>query len=189
MAFAAPLASDTAGEHELADLFVVERQPVSDVRARLADHLPAGHELVDLHDVWLGEPPLAGQVVAADYRVSVATYDGSPFEPERLAAAADRLLAAPNLPRTRDKGGRMIPYDLRPLLLNVEVVGDRPAAAPAPARTSVVVRIRVRFSPELGVGRPEEVLAALSEAIGTPLLTLESVRERLYLAGDVPARG
>ncbi len=180
LAFGAPLSVGMAAERELMDMFLVEPRPVSDVRTRLLACLPSGHELVDLHDVWLGEPPLAGRVVAADYRLTV-TAAGGPPDPTALAAAARNLLAAAELPRSRDKGGKSVHYDLRPLLDDIEVVPTLPAG-PEP---SITIRIRVRFAPERGVGRPEEVLAALSEAYGTELHAQDGTRERLYLADDV----
>ena len=73
----APLPVGTAGEAELADLVLTERLPVADVRARLSGHLPEGHRLVDLFDVWLGAPTLSAQVVAADYRMTVRGASGA----------------------------------------------------------------------------------------------------------------
>jgi radical SAM-linked protein len=173
---AAPLTVGMAAEGELVDLFVVERLPVAEVRMRLAESLPAGHELIEVHDVWLGEPPLSGRVVAADYRVELAAMPGLP-DRTALAAAAGRLIGATTLPRTRDKGGRSVGYDLRPLVAAIDVVPAPPGERPA-------LRIRTRFDPERGVGRPEEVLAALSELAGAPLEAASIVRERVVLAGE-----
>ena len=78
IAFAAPLGVGLPAERELADLFLAERLPVAGVRSALEATLPEGHRLVELHDVWLGEAALPGQVVAADYRAAV-----------RVGAAAD----------------------------------------------------------------------------------------------------
>lgn len=156
-------------ERERFDLFLTARWGIADVRERLERGLPAGHALVDLEDVWLGEPALAGQVVAADYRIGLlVAVDGA-----RLREAAARLLAEPTLPRARQKGGRTIQYDLRPLLEDVRTDGDPPE-----------LRVRTRFDPERGVGRPEEVVAALAEAAGLPLDPASIVRERLILAGE-----
>lgn len=174
LVFAAPLAVGVAAERELVDLFLAERRAVAEVRVRLAGSLPAGHELIDVHDVWLGEPPLSGQVVAADYRVTVATIDGGAPDPAAIATACVRLLAAPALPRMRDKGGRSTSYDLRPLVADL-----RPTAGGGAS-----ILIRTRFDRERGVGRPEEVVAALSELAGVVLTVRSTVRERLLLAGD-----
>ena len=94
-----------------------------------------------------------------------------------LENACARLLAAPTLPRTRDKGGRSVGYDLRPLVTSIDVLEA------APGRVAGL-RIRTRFDPEKGVGRPEEVLAALSELAGTPLEATATIRERLLLADE-----
>ena len=70
--------------------------------------------------------------------------------------------------RTRDKGGSSVRYDLRPLLESIEVVAGSP----------VVLRVRTRFDPQLGNGRPEEVVAALADEVGQDLVIDEIVRER-----------
>lgn len=202
LVFAAPLGVGMAAERELLDLFLEDRRSIAEVRVRLAGSLPAGHELIDLHDVWLGDPPLPGQVVAAEYRLEVTTpeHDGAVGDPapdavaERvdragapdtgtLVAACTHLLAAVALPRARDKGGRTVAYDLRPLVEDVRVATD-----PGGASDATVVMIRTRFDPERGAGRPEEVLATLSELARISLTARSIVRERLLLAGDVEPR-
>jgi len=175
--FGAPLGAGIAAERELLDLFLVERLTVAEARRRLLGSLPAGHELVDLHDVWLPAPPLSGQVAAADYRLEIELEDGSAPDPVRLSAACARLLGAATLPRTREKGGRPISYDLRPLVADIRIRSTPPGGPPA-------LIARTRFHPERGVGRPEEVLAVLSELAGLPFVARLIVRERLVLAED-----
>jgi hypothetical protein len=94
IAFGAPIPATLEVEHELADILLTEFVPTWQVREGLAGHLPEGWRLVDLFDVWLGSPALAGQVAAADYRIGLTGADGS-----ALAAAAAGILAAPELPR------------------------------------------------------------------------------------------
>ena len=105
-----------------------------------------------------------------------------------MAEAARRLLTASSLPRTRDKGGQRVAYDLRPLLADVSVI-EVPVSTPddlagpaASERSLVQLRIRVRYDPERGVGRPEEVLAALAAIAGVELAFEALVRERVILA-------
>jgi radical SAM-linked protein len=176
LVFAAPLGVGMAAEGELFDLFLTNRRAVAEVRPIIAASMPAGHELVEVFDVWLGEPPLSGRVAAADYRLELAA---TPDPPDRAALenACARLLAAPALPRTRDKGGRSVGYDLRPLVTSIDVLEAAPGMGAG-------LRIRTRFDPERGVGRPDEVLAALSELAGTPLEATAIVRERLLLADE-----
>ena len=160
-----------AGERELAEILLSEPLPVWRVREALTRCLPPGWSLVDLHDVWLGAPALAGQVVGAVYRVSL---DGPP-EPEGIASAAARLLEARELVRTRLRGGETVAYDLRPLLADIAVIEADP---------SVVLRVRTRIHPEKGSGRPEEVVAALADRLGRPVDITSMVRERLILVGE-----
>jgi radical SAM-linked protein len=172
VSFGAPLPVGMAGEGELIDLVLVELWPAWRVREAIDGRIPQGWRLVDLHDVWLAGPPLPGRVAAADYRVAL----DEAVDTTALAPAAEHLLAASRLPRERAKGGGVVAYDLRPLLIDVGV-----AAGPAPT-----IRIRTRFHPELGPGRPEEVVAALGEAAGVTLEPRSIVRERLILAEDLP---
>jgi radical SAM-linked protein len=171
VAFGAPLPVGIAAEREPADVFLAERVPVWRVRAALDGRLPAGWRLVDLFDVWVGGPPLAGRVVGADYRIEL---DRS-IDLESLAGAAHAVLEARELRRVREKGGGVVAYDLRPLLSDVAV--DPGAGRP-------VLRVRTRIHPELGTGRPEEVVAALGDRLGHELEARAIVRERLILADD-----
>ncbi len=172
VAFGAPLQLGIAAERELADVLLAERVPIWRVREALRGALPHGWRLVDLFDVWVGGPALAGRVSAADYRIE---FDGID-DPAALAEAARALLTADRLPRVRLKGGVSVAYDLRPLLVDVAIADPVPPLA---------MRIRTRFHPELGTGRPEEVIAALGDALGRPLEVSAIVRERLILADEL----
>ena len=136
--------------------------------------MPAGWRLVDLYDVWLAGPPLAGRVAAADYRIAL----GDPTCRHRRHPARGPMTCsrADRLPRERSKGGGTVRYDLRPLLVDIAV---EPGPPP-------IIRVRTRFHPELGTGRPEEVVAAIGDRIGTVLAVDTIVRERLLLVDDLP---
>ena len=116
---------------------------------------------------------LPGRIVAADYRILL---DGA-VDAAAIERACARLMAAETLPRDRLKSGATVRYDLRPLLAEVGMVEPGPP---------VVVRARTRFHPELGTGRPDEVIGALAEAAGEPLQAASIVRERLILADEDP---
>jgi hypothetical protein len=45
--------------------------------------------------------------------------------------------------------------------------------------------MRTRIHPELGTGRPEEVVAALSDDLGSPLAIERIVRRRLLLLDEL----
>ena len=169
--FGAPVPAAIALERELADVLLTAFVPRWEVREAIEAALPRGWRLVDLYDVWLGEPPLAGQVAAADYRIELVEGDLP-----ALAAAAGRLLAARAIPRERAKGGETVRYDLRPLLANVAIAESGPPP---------VLLARTRFDPALGTGRPEEVVAALGDEVGMALAVGSIVRERVLLANEL----
>jgi hypothetical protein len=170
---AAPLPASAAGEAELAELWLTARLPAWQLREALTPRLPADHRITALEDVWMGAPALAGRIVAADYRITLA--DGP--DETSVAAAAQRLLDARSLPRERAKGNTVKAYDLRPQLISIRIGGLGNGEG-------LIVRLRTRIHPELGSGRPEEALAALADELGVPLEGVATVRERLVLAED-----
>jgi radical SAM-linked protein len=172
ISFGAPLPVGMAAEAELIDVVLTERWPAWRTREALTPHLPPGWRLVDLHDVWLAGPPLAGRVVAADYRVLL---DGDASD-QPLEEACAALLAADRIERYRRKGDTLVAYDLRPLLVDLAV-----AEAGPPPR----LMVRTRIHPELGTGRPEEVVGALADALGAPIEATSIIRERVLLVDDV----
>lgn len=171
LSFGAPLPVGMSAERDLIDIVLTETWPVWRVRDALAGHLPDGWRLVDAFDVWLGGPPLAGRIVAADYRIELARAPDA----SALAAAARDLLAAMTIPRDKLKGGSTVSYDLRPLVTSITI-------RPGPP---IVVGTRTRFDPELGTGRPEEVVGALSDRLGSTLAIASIVRERLLVDEDL----
>jgi hypothetical protein len=183
-ASAAPLAATVPGEGELVDVWLIERLPRWRVREALVGVLPPGHTLVDVQDVWLGEPPLPGRVFASVYRVVL----GSGVDADAVRAAADALCGAASLPRERRKGESTVAYDLRPFVESIEVAdaadseASRPRPGVGPWSAAVVLRMTLRHDPEKGVGRPEELLAAIEERAGFRLEARKLVRERLVLA-------
>ena len=170
IAFGAPVPARMALEGELADLVLTAMRPIWVVRESLIGPAPPGWRLIGLFDVWLGTPALAGQVAAADYRIEVDGVDRA-----RAEDGIRTMLTARSLPREREKGGTTVAYDLRPLLAGASVLDSG---------QPVVLRIRTRFDPVLGNGRPEEVIAALGEAAGASLTVRSIVRERLVVRGS-----
>jgi len=173
-----PIPLGLTSDWEPADLLIPDRHTSHDVRARFGSHLPTGYRLVDLHDVWIGEPPLPGLVVAADYILDVGLAPDvsgqpvtSPATPD-LASAVERLLAAPTLQRTRSRPDRQDGGNLRPLIMDVRALsGGR-------------LWMRLRIDPALGTGRPEEVVAALRTIGDTPFIVVRRHRQRVWLRGE-----
>jgi hypothetical protein len=175
---AAPLAATVPGEAELLDVWLTERVPAWRAREAIAAALPPHWRLVELYDVWLGEAALPGRVTASVYRATVTAGPDAAgnVTAASLRVAAAGLLAETTLPRERRKGETTVAYDLRPFLDGIDIADGLDGA---------VVTMTLRHDPEKGVGRPEELLAALGERAGTVLVSGDLVRERLIL-GDPP---
>jgi radical SAM-linked protein len=178
LSFAAALPVGMEVERDLADLVVAERMPIWMVRDAVVGAAPEGIQILDLHDVWLGGPPLAAIAAAADYRMTIDPASDPGAEPLRRAAA--QLLAATTIPRDRAKGSGSVGYDLRPLVATIDV-SDGPGIRTIVART--------RFHPERGAGRPDEVLSALGDLVGCRLVAGRTVRERIILADELSGSG
>jgi len=161
--FAAPLPLGMLAEHELADLFLSERLTRPDLRVRLAEGMPRGYRLIDLHDEWVGGPAVATRLVAADYRMTLLGVAA-----DRLEGAARRLLAASTLRREKHREKKVTAYDLRPRLLDLQVrPTDATAGDPdAVGLASAGLWMRLRNSQDLGSGRADEVAAALADELG-----------------------
>jgi hypothetical protein len=174
-AVAAPLSASIPGEAELVDVWLVERVPAWRVREALGASMPPAHRLVDAYDVWPGASALPGQVTASVYRAEARRED---VDPGVLADACEAVLEARTLERERVKGTGIVRYDLRPFIdaLAVDRTGE-----------PVTLRMTLRHDPERGIGRPDEVLAALADRMGASAPTLTAlVRERLVLAPPPP---
>lgn len=174
ISFGAPLPVEMAADGELIDLVLTARWPAWRVREALTPVLPDGWRLVDLHDVWLAGPALAGRVAAGEYRIVLA--GAQRVDAQRIVDACTALLMSRRVPRTRRKGDSTVSYDLRPLLVDARMED----AGPPP-----VIVIQTRFHPELGTGRPEEVVGAIADLLGEPLEVGTMVRLRVILADDV----
>jgi radical SAM-linked protein len=179
ISFGAPVPVGMRAEREPIDVGLVERLRIHAVREAIERVLPTGHRLIDLYDVWPGLPTLAATVVAGDYRVRTEPLDDGPIDGVALGAAAAAVLDAPTLVRHREKGGGTVDIDVRPQLIDLRVAAQAPAGA-------LELWMRLRLGGEGGVGRPEEIAAALGERIARTLVVREIVRERVVLT-DGPA--
>ena len=63
----------------------------------------------------------------------------------------------------------MVAYDLRPFIEAIEVDKVVEAVLPTAGASTITVRMTLRHDPERGVGRTDELLAALSERAGAAI--------------------
>ena len=99
-----------------------------------------------------------------------------------LDAAVAAFLASPRVEIQRAKGGGAISVDIRPLVLRLQRTASQSDGA-------FWLHMRLRLGGAGGVGRPEEIVAALAASLPGPLRIDELVRERILLADDPPEAG
>jgi radical SAM-linked protein len=165
-----PVAPPLVADEELFEFYLAIRRTRYEVRTALERIMPADHAVLDLDDVWVGAPSLSASLVAADYRVAL----GSDVDRQTLTGAVAALLSAARIERERDRGGRVSTYDLRELIDDIRVV---------PVSDGAALEMRLRIDQQRGLGRPDEVLAALHDLTGVafrPILPI--VRGRLHLS-------
>jgi len=129
---------------ELADIWLEEERDHGGILEDLRVASPPGLEFLDLTVVPDDEPSLQQQIVAAEYLAEI--------EPGLdLKGVKDRVESLLELKTVlRERRGK--PYDLRPLVEDLEVVSSEPP------RTALHMRLSAR---EGATGRPDEVLLAL----------------------------
>jgi radical SAM-linked protein len=99
-----------------------------------------------------------------------------------LDAAVGAFLASARVETQREKGGGAVSVDIRPLVLRLQRTASLGDGAFA-------LHMRLRLGGAGGVGRPEEIVAALGVGLPGPLRIDELVRERILLADDPPEAG
>ena len=131
-------------DDELLDFWMDEYRPLEEIQNRLAAATPTGLDILSLEVIPLGEDALQVQMKASEFVVSF--YD-PPIESELQLKVAE-LLGHDEILRTRRKKS----YDLRPLILDLEVI----------SLTSGDTGLRMRLLAQPGAtGRPDDLLDAL----------------------------
>jgi radical SAM-linked protein len=167
-----------SGRAELLDVWLDEVLDPAAVLRRLRPILPAGLRVLAASEVELRQASLQSQMRTAEYRATVASHEPA----EAIRARIEALMAAPALLRQRHHKGRLQTYDLRPLVLGIEVVdgGDGPASdGPTGDTAAHVLEMRLQASPQ-GAGRPDEVL----DTLGLSLMPRRIERTKLHFEFD-----
>jgi radical SAM-linked protein len=115
---AAPLPQGVTSDGELADVFL--QQPAAPAAAIVAVQkaMRPGIEVADVEEIGVGGPSLQSQLRWAEYEVRVPA-DGASADEVREKIAA--LLAADSLPAEHQREKKVRVYDLRPLILGIEL--------------------------------------------------------------------
>ncbi len=168
LVFAAPLPVGCGGEAEWLDVTLTEPMEAKALVDALRPVLPRDLEVIAAAAVPDKAPPLAEQLVAADYRVLLR---GGPAP--TVQEAAEALLAADEVwlaRRGRRHRGRQ--YNLRPLVLSLRV-----EVATPPWTATLVMRLAARPG---ATGRPDAVL----QAMGLAMWPRRCTRLRLLLKDE-----
>ncbi len=151
LTFASPLPVGFTGRAEMVDILLQRRMELGQFASRLKRELPTGVQLVSVTEVSSTQPPLPGQVSAAEYEVLVESQES----PGQVQVRLSYLLAAESVPRRRDRPGRVRVYDLRPLIKELWLIGHR--------ENMYVIGMRLQGD-QHGTGRPDEVMEVLGLA-------------------------
>jgi len=147
---ACPLPLGMLSQAEIIDIWLDPDLPLEQVEEQLAKSIPPGIEIKHMEAIDLHEPALQTRVAASRYQATLICLPGeSPMSLKELAEKVEELLSYISLPRQwREK-----PYDLRPFIEQLEVIGADEKGQPM-----LVMQLSAR---EGATGRPEEVLSAM----------------------------
>lgn len=167
IALAAPLPVGVTSEAELLDIVLYRAVDIAETQTALEPQLPEGLQLRAIESAPLRQPSLQSLVRAAEYDVTLeAPPNGTSWE-----QGISELLARAEIPWEQDRGGKIRRYDLRPLILALELSSC--------AAQSASLRMRLRHD-ERGAGRPEQVALALG--VSRPPLRIHRVGLELAAA-------
>ena len=148
IALAAPLAVGVTSEAELLDILLTEAVEPQDALSRFNEQLTPGLRVIEVSQAPLKRPSLQSMLKSACYEVVVC----DPRTAIEWQAAIDDLLAREEIPWTQQRGKETKSYDMRPLILDIQLLDVEDAVA------KLAMRLR---NDERGAGRPEQVLLAL----------------------------
>jgi len=151
IALAAPLAVGVTSEAELLDVLLTERVDLGETLRSLSIELTPGLRILELREGPLKQASLQSMLRAACYVVEVHDARG----PDEWQAAIDQLLARNEIVWSHQRGQETKSYDLRPLILELSVLGVVDGVA------TLSMQLR---NDERGAGRPEQVMLALGAA-------------------------
>ena len=171
IALASPLAVGVTSEAELFYVQLTSRVDLADAMRRLSAELTPGLRIFEIGERPIKAPSLQSLVTAASYEVAVA----DPRDTDAWRSTIDELLSRDEIAWSHQRGKETKSYDLRPLILSLELAGVHEGVA--------ALRMQLR-NDERGAGRPEQVLLALG-ATAEPLRihrTALSLSDELVLA-------
>jgi radical SAM-linked protein len=147
MALASALPLGYTSECERAEFWLKEELPIKDIAAAIIKAAPPGITLHKTETPDLQAPKLQNALSSAGFRVTLLNPHPN------LAQDAQAIMDAPSLPRERIRKGKKKTYDLRQLILDIEVLEPD-------EENRQQVSLHLRAEPG-ATGRPDEVLNEL----------------------------
>lgn len=148
IALAAPLAVGVTSEAELLDILLTEQVDLAVTMSELSAQLTPGLRIIEIGEGPLKQASLQSMLRATSYEVEVQDQRSR----ELWQQAIDDLLAREEIPWSHQRGKDTKSYDLRPLVLSIDLLRVEDGLA----------RLNMRLrNDERGAGRPEQVTLAL----------------------------
>ena len=138
----------------------------------LSGHLPVGMSVISMAFIDRQTPSLQEAVTSCTWQIDVVDVDA-----DTVASAVARALAAESLIVTRERKGKEVTDDLRPLVLSLDVHGPIEADE---AGTVAGVRLQADLGTQPRAVRVAELLAALDP----PLTERRVVRLHQWITND-----
>lgn len=159
---ASPLPLGFLSDTEMVDFFLTQEMDLNSLETRLKKSLPFGITINSIVKVNSLEPALQTQTVAAEYQIFFL----EDIDTNEINHAIQSLANKASVIRTR----RGKSYDLRPLLLDLEIILEEPP------------HLRMILKSKDGAtGRPEEVL----DELNIPVEFTRIIRKKIILANEV----
>ena len=161
---ASPLPLGFLSDYEIVDFFLDQEMDSSTLEITLIMSLPSGIAINSIKEISLVEPALQTQTVASEYHV----YFLEEFDTKIIDEKIHELKSKETINRVR----RGKSYDLRPLILDLEITLEDPC----------YLKMFLK-SKDGATGRPEEVLSELN----IPVEFTRIIRKKIILANDMVA--
>ncbi len=159
---ASPLPLGFLSDYEIVDFFLEQEMDILPLEAALNNSLPSGISVNSIIKINLVEPALQTQTIASEYHILFL----EEFDSNKIIESIQDLKSKKTVIRSR----RGKSYDLRPLILDLEIIME----------DSCYLKMLLK-SKDGATGRPEEVLSELN----IPVEFTRIIRKKIILAYEV----
>ena len=172
ISFGLALSTGHESDAEYVDLVLTREVDLEEVIGQLLGALPEGMAVVEASVLNDRAPALQDAVTAVEWRVEVAHDDGTPVPTRTLQESVASGLALRALPVVRQRKGREVVEDVRPVIRRLNVDGDG--------------CVEMELSTHPRSARPGDVLSAIAQATGVAggLADVRALRTNQWIERD-----